>query len=113
MAQQVFADIRIFAEEKRIPIGVNVESVSIRKEEIDASCERFTRLSPMIAEYSTRARNLPENPKPPGSCGPRFHDICYTYPERTTAGSTVRTFDRGAANVLSQVQIGYGIRHLS
>ena len=49
MAQQVFADIRIFAEEKRIPIGVNVESVSIRKEEIDASCELFTWLSLLMA----------------------------------------------------------------
>ncbi|MDQ3003717.1 MAG: 5,10-methylenetetrahydrofolate reductase [Fibrobacterota bacterium] len=49
LAQQVFADISLFAEEKKIPIGVNVESVSIRKEEIDASCELFTRLSRMMA----------------------------------------------------------------
>jgi hypothetical protein len=48
LAQRVFADIRDFAKEKKIPIGVNVESVSIRKEEIDASCELFTGLSRMM-----------------------------------------------------------------
>ena len=48
LAQKVFADIREFAAEKNIPIGVNVESVSIRKEEIEASCELFARLSEMM-----------------------------------------------------------------
>jgi hypothetical protein len=45
LAQLVFEDIRVFAGEKGIPIGVNVESVSIRKDEIDASCELFAGLS--------------------------------------------------------------------
>ena len=49
LAQLVFADILEFAEGKGIPIGVNVESVSIRKDEIDASCELFARLSRMLA----------------------------------------------------------------
>lgn len=48
LAQQVFADILEFAERKGIPVGVNVESVSIRKDEIDASCELFARLSRML-----------------------------------------------------------------
>jgi hypothetical protein len=48
LAQQVFADILEFAVRKGIPVGVNVESVSIRKDEIDASCELFDRLSRML-----------------------------------------------------------------
>lgn len=55
LAQQVFADILEFAERKGIPIGVNVESVSIRKDEIDASCELFAGLSRML-EGSRRSR---------------------------------------------------------
>jgi hypothetical protein len=50
LAEQVFADILEFAEGKGIPLGVNVESVSIRKDEIDASCELFTRLSRVLAD---------------------------------------------------------------
>jgi hypothetical protein len=45
LAAQVFGEVRDFAAEKRIPIGINVESVSIRKEEIEASGELFARLS--------------------------------------------------------------------
>lgn len=45
LAEAIFADLSQFATEKKIPIGVNVESVSIRKDEIDASCELFDRLS--------------------------------------------------------------------
>jgi hypothetical protein len=41
----VFADVQDYAREKRLPIGINVESVSIRKSEIDASVELFRRLS--------------------------------------------------------------------
>jgi hypothetical protein len=48
LAQQIFADIRAFASEKGIPIGVNVESVSIRKDEIEASCALFARLSDLL-----------------------------------------------------------------
>jgi hypothetical protein len=45
LALQIFADVRAFAKEKKIPLGINVESVSIRKEEIEASGELFTSLS--------------------------------------------------------------------
>jgi 5,10-methylenetetrahydrofolate reductase len=45
LAERVFEEVLDFAAEKGIPIGINVESVSIRKEEIEASCELFSRLS--------------------------------------------------------------------
>lgn len=54
LAQKVFADIRAFAVEKGIPVGVNVESVSIRKEEIEASCELFAGLSGMMGKSVPR-----------------------------------------------------------
>jgi hypothetical protein len=48
LAARNFADILAFAREKGLPVGINVESVSIRKEEIDASCELFRRLSGIL-----------------------------------------------------------------
>jgi hypothetical protein len=45
LCESVFADVREFAREKYLPIGINVESVSIRKAEIDASVELYRRLS--------------------------------------------------------------------
>jgi hypothetical protein len=49
LAARNFADILAFARAKGVPVGINVESVSIRKEEIDASCELFRRLSGILA----------------------------------------------------------------
>ncbi len=49
-AVQAFAEIRSFAAEKSIPIGINVESVAVRKEEIEASCVLFRRLSLALAK---------------------------------------------------------------
>ncbi len=48
LAARNFADILAFARGKSVPVGINVESVSIRKEEIDASCELFRRLSAIL-----------------------------------------------------------------
>ena len=45
LAVKLFAELREYAGEKGIPLGVNVESVSIRREEIEAACELFARLS--------------------------------------------------------------------
>jgi 5,10-methylenetetrahydrofolate reductase len=45
LALQIFADVRAFAKDKGIPLGVNVESVSIRAEEIEAAGELFEALS--------------------------------------------------------------------
>jgi hypothetical protein len=45
LCESVFTDVQNFAREKRLPIGINVESVSIRKAEIDASLELYRRLS--------------------------------------------------------------------
>ena len=39
LCERIFAEVLYYAENKGIPLGVNVESVSIRKEEIDASVE--------------------------------------------------------------------------
>jgi 5,10-methylenetetrahydrofolate reductase len=45
LCESVFTDVQDYAREKRLPIGINVESVSIRKSEIDASVELYRRLS--------------------------------------------------------------------
>ena len=45
LCEAVFADVQNYAREKQLPIGINVESVSIRKSEIDASVELYRRLS--------------------------------------------------------------------
>jgi hypothetical protein len=39
LCERIFAEVLDYAEDKGIPLGVNVESVSIRKEEIEASVE--------------------------------------------------------------------------
>jgi hypothetical protein len=45
LCESVFADVQAYAREKSLPIGINVESVSIRRSEIDASVELYRRLS--------------------------------------------------------------------
>jgi len=45
LCESVFSDVQDYAREKQLPIGINVESVSIRKAEIDASVELYRRLS--------------------------------------------------------------------
>jgi hypothetical protein len=49
LAARTFADLLAYAREKGVPVGINVESVSIRKEEIEASCELFRRLSSLLS----------------------------------------------------------------
>jgi hypothetical protein len=44
LCERIFVEIWDYAREKGVPIGVNVESVSIRKAEIEASVELFQRL---------------------------------------------------------------------
>ena len=39
LCEQIFVEVLDYAEDKGIPLGVNVESISIRKEEIEASVE--------------------------------------------------------------------------
>ena len=41
LCEHIFDEVWNYAREKQIPLGVNVESVSIRKEEIEASVELF------------------------------------------------------------------------
>jgi len=45
LCQNVFNDVHEYARKKRLPIGINVESISIRKAEVDASVELYRRLS--------------------------------------------------------------------
>lgn len=45
LCENVFNDVQEYARDKHLPIGINVESVSIRKVEIDASVELYRRLS--------------------------------------------------------------------
>lgn len=45
LCEGVFSDVLAYAREKNLPIGINVESISIRKSEIDASVELYRRLS--------------------------------------------------------------------
>ncbi len=49
LCESVFADVQDYAHDKHLPIGINVESVSIRKAEIDASVELYRRLSSRLA----------------------------------------------------------------
>jgi hypothetical protein len=44
LCEEICAEIAAFAQDKGLPIGVNVESVSIRRVEIEASLELFGRL---------------------------------------------------------------------
>jgi hypothetical protein len=46
--EEQFADVLDFAQRKKLPVGVNVESVSIRKVEIEASVELFHRLKAQL-----------------------------------------------------------------
>ncbi len=39
LSKNIWLDLKNFADVKNIPVGRNIESVSIRKEEIDASIE--------------------------------------------------------------------------
>ncbi|HEX6276401.1 MAG TPA: hypothetical protein VFZ53_25345 [Polyangiaceae bacterium] len=50
LCENVFADVQNYAREKHLPIGINVESVSIRKSEIEASVELYRRLSSRLGE---------------------------------------------------------------
>lgn len=45
LAVRIWDDLADYAARKRIPLGFNVESVSVRKAEIDASVELFRRLA--------------------------------------------------------------------
>lgn len=50
LCESVFSDVLDYAREKHLPIGINIESVSIRKSEIDASVELYQRLSSRLGD---------------------------------------------------------------
>ena len=43
-SEQSWKELKGFAEEKRIPIGCNIESVAVRKVEVEASIELLKRV---------------------------------------------------------------------
>jgi hypothetical protein len=51
---QVFEDLHRFATAKGIPLGCNVESVSLQREEIDASVELVHRVADVMARFRRR-----------------------------------------------------------
>ncbi len=48
LCESVLSDVLEFARAKHLPIGINVESISIRKSEVDASVELYRRLSSLL-----------------------------------------------------------------
>jgi hypothetical protein len=50
---EVFEDLASFAQAKGIPLGCNVESVSLRKEEIEASVELLRRVARLLGRDTT------------------------------------------------------------
>lgn len=52
LSEGVFVDVQSYAREKNLPLGINVESVSIRKAEIEASVELYRRLSSRLEAAS-------------------------------------------------------------
>lgn len=47
--ERVFEEVFDFAKQKRLPVGINVESISIRKSEIEASVALFEALQSKIS----------------------------------------------------------------
>ena len=45
VSEQSYRELKAFADEKGIPVGCNIESVAIRKVEVDASIELLERVS--------------------------------------------------------------------
>jgi hypothetical protein len=50
LCERVFNDVQEYARQKHLPIGINVESVSIRKAEVEASVELYRRLSSRLSD---------------------------------------------------------------
>ena len=51
LCEQQFEEVLDFAARKNVPVGINVESVSIRKAEIEASAELFRRLKARLRRH--------------------------------------------------------------
>lgn len=47
ISYQIFQELNAFAKERNIPVGFNIESVSIKKDEIEASIELLKKISPV------------------------------------------------------------------
>ena len=60
LCERIFAEVWEYARDKDIPLGVNVESVSIRKTEIEASVELLRLLRRRIDESEFDWRRRPD-----------------------------------------------------
>ena len=54
LCERIFAEVWEYAHEQGLPLGVNVESVSIRKAEIDAASELLVRLRAIMGPSASR-----------------------------------------------------------
>ena len=54
-------DLIAFCLQKSIPFGFNVESVSVRKEEVNAALELFNTISKILKENGLRAEKNPSS----------------------------------------------------
>jgi Methylenetetrahydrofolate reductase len=50
LCTEICAEIVAFARDKRLPVGINVESIAIRRAEIDAATELFQRLRGLLGQ---------------------------------------------------------------
>ena len=55
LCESIFAEVWDYAQERGVPLGINVESVSIRKAEIEASLELMRRLQHRIETNRRRS----------------------------------------------------------
>ena len=51
LSKEIFEELYKYGKEKGIPIGCNVESVAIRKEEIDASITLLHEIKDIMKKY--------------------------------------------------------------
>ena len=55
LCESIFAEVWDYAQDRGVPLGINVESVSIRKAEIEASLELMRRLQHRIETHQSQA----------------------------------------------------------
>jgi hypothetical protein len=64
LATELYAEMRAFAREHGLTVGCNVESVSSRAEEVDASVELVHRMHELDAPTPARPRSLDDDGRP-------------------------------------------------
>jgi len=64
LATEIYADVRAFAREHGLSVGCNVESVSSRADEVDASVELVRRVHELDAPRPAWPRSLDDDGRP-------------------------------------------------